>query len=194
MISLRAFESPMTSPREIETVENTIHLVRGKRVMLDSDLAAIYGVSTMRLNEQVRRNLKRFPSDFAFRLTRQEFTVLISQFAISKKGRGGRRTLPWAFTEHGAIMLASILKSDIAVEASVRVVRAFVRLREIVSANAGLAAKFAQLERRLDSHDEAIAQLFAAIRQLLAPPPEKKREIGFHVRERQARYRAKGRS
>jgi len=194
MISLRAFQSPMTSPREIETVENTIHLVRGQRVMLDSDLAAIYGVSTMRLNEQLRRNLKRFPSDFAFRLTRQEFTALISQFAISKKGRGGRRTLPWAFTEHGAIMLASVLNSDIAVEASVRVVRAFVRLREIVSANAELAAKFAQLERRLDSHDEAIAQLFAAIRQLLAPAPEKKREIGFHVRERQTRYRVKGRS
>src|ERR1043166_2278236 len=194
MISLRAFESPMTSPREIQPVENAIHLVRGQRVMLDSDLAAIYGVSTMRLNEQLRRNLKRFPSDFAFRLTRQEFTVLISQFAISKKGRGGRRTLPWAFTEHGAIMLASVLNSDIAVEASVRVVRAFVRLREIVSANAELAAKFAQLERRLDSHDEAIAQLFAAIRQLLAPAPAKKREIGFHVRERQARYRAKGRS
>jgi hypothetical protein len=194
MISLRAFESPMTSPREIETVENAIHLVRGQRVMLDSDLAAIYGVSTMRLNEQLRRNLKRFPSDFAFQLTRQEFTALISQFAISKKGRGGRRTLPWVFTEHGAIMLASVLNSDIAVEASIRVVRAFVRLREIVSANAELAAKFAQLERRLESHDEAIAQLFAAIRQLLTLAPEKKREIGFHVREKRARYRVKGRS
>jgi hypothetical protein len=194
MISLRAFESPMTSPREIQTVENTIHLVRGQRVMLDSDLAAIYGVNTMRLNEQRHRNKKRFPLDFAFQLTRQEFTGLISQFAISKKGRGGRRTLPWVFTEHGAIMLASVLNSQIAVEASIRVVRAFVRLREIVSANAELAAKFAQLERRLDGHDEAIAQLFAAIRQLLTPAPEKKREIGFHVRERQARYRAKGRS
>ena len=190
MISLRAFESPMTSPREISTVENAIHLVRGQRVMLDSDLAAIYGVSTMRLNEQRRRNKKRFPSDFAFQLTRKEFANLISQFATSRS-HGGRRKLPWAFTEHGAIMLASVLNSDIAVEASVRVVRAFVRLREIVSANAELAAKFAQLERRLDSHDEAIAQLFAAIRQLLAPAPEKKREIGFHVREKSARYRAR---
>jgi len=190
MISLRAFESPMTSPREMQTVENAIHLVRGQRVMLDSDLAAIYGVSTMRLNEQRRRNKKRFPSDFAFQLTRKEFANLISQFATSRS-HGGRRKLPWAFTEHGAIMLASVLNSDIAVEASVRVVRAFVRLREIISANAELAAKFAQLERRLDSHDEAIAQLFAAIRQLLAPAPEKKREIGFHVREKSARYRAK---
>lgn len=194
MISLHAFESSMTSPREIQTVEKAIHLVRGQRVMLDSDLAKIYGVSTVRLNEQLRRNSKRFPSDFAFQLTRKEFTSLISQFAISKKGRGGRRTLPWVFTEHGAIMLASVLNSDIAIEASVRVVRAFVRLREIISANAELAAKFAQLERRLDSHDEAIAQLFAAIRQLLAPPLEKKREIGFHVRERRATYRAKGKA
>jgi hypothetical protein len=194
MISLRAFEPHMTSPREIKTVENRILLVRGQRVMLDSDLAAVYGVSTTRLNEQLRRNRKRFPSDFAFQLTREEFAALISQFAISKKGRGGRRTLPWVFTEHGAIMLASVLNSEIAIEASIRVVRAFVRLREIVSANAELAAKFAQLERRLDSHDEAIAQLFAAIRQLLAPPPGKKREIGFHIREREGRYAAKGKA
>lgn len=194
MISLHAFESSMTSPREIQTVEKAIHLVRGQRVMLDSDLAKIYGVSTMRLNEQLRRNLKRFPSDFAFQLTREEFKALISQFAISKKGRGGRRTLPWVFTEHGAIMLASVLNSEVAIDASVRVVRAFVRLREIISANAELAAKFAQLERRLESHDEAIAQLFGAIRQLLAPPPAKKREIGFHVRERRATYRAKGKT
>ena len=193
MISLHAFESSMTSPREIQTVEKAIHLVRGQRVMFDSDLAKIYGVTTMRLNEQLRRNKKRFPSDFAFQLTREEFTNLISQFAISRS-HGGRRKLPWAFTEHGAIMLASVLNSAVAIDASVRVVRAFVRLREIISANAELAAKFAQLERRLDSHDEAIAQLFAAIRQLLAPAPEKKREIGFHVRERRATYRARGKA
>jgi len=192
MISLRAIESHMTTPREIETVENTIHLVRGHRVMLDSDLAAIYGVTTKRLNEQVRRNSYRFPQDFAFQLTAEEFTNLRSQFATSKKG--GRRYLPWAFTEHGAIMLASVLNSAVAIDASVRVVRAFVRLREIISANAELAAKFAQLERRLDSHDEAIAQLFAAIRQLLAPAPEKKRQIGFHAREKRALYRTKERS
>ncbi|HEV2805176.1 MAG TPA: ORF6N domain-containing protein [Chthoniobacterales bacterium] len=193
MISLRAFEPHMTSPREIQTVEHTIHLVRGQRVMVDSDLAAIYGVTPKRLNEQLRRNSKRFPSDFAFQLTRQEFTNLKSQIATSSS-HGGKRKLPWVFTEHGAIMLASVLNSDVAVEASVRVVRAFVRLREIVSANAELAAKFAQLERRLDSHDDAIAQLFEAIRQLLAPPPEKKREIGFHVRERAGRYAAKGKA
>lgn len=190
MISLRDFESDMTSPREIKIVENAIHLVRGQRVMLDSDLAKIYGVRTMRLNEQLRRNLKRFPSDFAFQLTHEEFTNLISQIAISRS-HGGRRKLPWVFTEHGAIMLASVLNSEIATEASVRVVRAFVRLREMISANAELAAKFAQLERRLDSHDEAMAQLFAAIRRLLAPAREKRREIGFHVREGETRYRTK---
>jgi ORF6N domain len=189
MISLAMTE--FSPPAKIDNVESAIHLIRGQRVMLDSDLAKIYGVSTMRLNEQLRRNKKRFPSDFAFQLTRKEFTNLISQFAISSS-HGGRRKLPWAFTEHGAIMLASVLNSAVAIEASVRVVRAFVRLREIVSANSELAAKFAQLERRLDSHDEAIAQLFAAIRQLLAPAPATKREIGFHVRERQRTYRAKG--
>src|SRR5436305_3280868 len=201
MISLQAFESSMTSRREIQPVEKAIHLVRGQRVMLDSDLAAIYGVTTKRLNQQLRRNHNRFPSDFAFQLTREEFTNLRSQIAtsslrsqIATSKQGGRRYSPWVFTEHGAIMLASVLNSDIAIDASVRVVRAFVRLREIISANAELAAKFEQLERRLDSHDEAIAQLFAAIRQLLAPLPEKKREIGFHVRERRASYRAKGRA
>jgi hypothetical protein len=200
MISLAAFESDMTNPREIATVENAIHLVRGHRVMLDSDLAAMYGVTTKRLNERLRRNRNRFPSDFAFQLTREEFTNLRSQIATSSlrsqsatSRHGGRRYRPWVFTEHGAIMLASVLDSEVAIDASVRVVRAFVRLREIISANAELAAKFAQLERRLDSHDGAIAQLFAAIRQLLAPPPEKKREIGFHVREKRARYRTKGR-
>ena len=198
MISLHAFESEMSSPREIQTVEKTIHLVRGQRVMLDSDLAAIYSVTTKRLNERLRRNPNRFPPDFAFQLTREEFMNLRSQIATSSlrsqsatSKHGGRRYRPWVFTEHGAIMLASVLDSDVAIEASVRVVRAFVRLREMVSANTELAAKFAQLERRLDSHDEAIAQLFAAIRQLLAPPPEKKREIGFHVRERQGGYAAK---
>ena len=188
MISLAMTES--SPPAKLESA---IYLIRGQRVMLDSDLAKIYGVSTMRLNEQLRRNNKRFPLDFAFQLTREEFTNLISQIAISRS-HGGRRKLPWAFTEHGAIMLASVLNSAVAIDASVRVVRAFVRLREIISANAELAAKFAHLERRLDSHDEAIAQLFAAIRQLLAPAPAKKREIGFHVRERQVRYRAKGRT
>lgn len=179
----------MAADDRLTTVENAIHLIRGQRVMLDSDLAKIYGTTTVRLNQQRRRNAKRFPADFAFQLTREEFTSLISQNVISK--RGGRRHLPWVFTEHGAIMLASVLNADVAVDASIRVVRAFVRLREMISANPELARKFAELERRLDVHDEQIAHLFAAIRQLLAPAPEKKREIGFHVRENAPRYRAR---
>ena len=175
----------------VRLTEPAIHLVRGQRVMLDSDLAAIYRVTTKRLNEQIRRNRNRFPADFAFQLTTQEFTILRSQIATSNR-RGGRRYLPWAFTEHGAIMLASVLNSQVAIEASMRVVRAFVKLREMVSSNVQLAAKLADLERRLDSHDEGIARLFAAIRELLEPPtPAKKREIGFHVREQSARYRVR---
>src|SRR6266446_1539600 len=193
----RESHSAMTSTRKIENrkidnVERSIQLIRGRRVMLDSDLAAIYGTSTMRLNERFKRNRKRFPDDFAFVLTREEFTNLISQNAISRS-HGGRRSLPVAFTEHGAIMLASVLNSDVAVQASVRVVRAFVRLREMVAANAQLAAKLEELERRLDSHDEAIVDLFAALKRLLEPEPKPKREIGFHARERSARYRTKKR-
>ena len=185
------------SKKIIAVDEPAIQLVRGERVMLDSDLAAIYQVSTKRLNQQTRRNRSRFPADFAFWLTVEELTNLRLQFATSSlrsqittsKKHGGRRYLPWVFTEHGAIMLASILNSDVAVQASVRVVRAFVRLREMVAGNAGLATKLAELERRLDSHDESIANLFQVIRQLLTPPTKPKREIGFHVREDGTRYR-----
>ena len=200
MICLRAFDSTMTADRKIAGIENTIHLIRGQRVMLDSDLAMIYSVTTKQLNQQLKRNRNRFPEDFAFQLTAQEFANLNSQIAISSlrsqfvtsKRRGGRRYRPWAFTEHGAIMLASVLNSEVAVQASVRVVRAFVKLREMIAANAQLAAKLKELERRFDSHDESIANLFAALKQLLEPSePPKKREIGFHVREEAARYRVR---
>ena len=188
------------SLRKLDHVENAIYLVRGQRVMLDSDLAQIYRVTTKQLNQQMKRNRKRFPADFAFQLTSKEFASLRSQFATpslrsqsvtSKKG--GRRYRPWVFTEHGVIMLASVLNSDIAAQASVRVVRAFVRLREMVAANTQLAIKLADLEQRLDSHDAAIVELFAALRQLLEPEVKPKREIGFHVRERAPRYRTKKR-
>ena len=194
MISLNQFDRTMTSRRKIAQLESAIHLIRGQRVMFDSDLAAIYGVTTKRLNEQVRRNISRFPEDFAFQLTAEELTNLRSQIATSSF-HGGRRYRPWVFTEHGAIMLASVLNSDIAAQASVRVVRAFVRLREMVAANAQLSSQLEELERRLDSHDEAIVDLFAALKQLLEPPePPKRREIGFHVREKAARYRMQRRS
>jgi hypothetical protein len=192
MISLAMNES--SAPLKLDTVGSAIYLIRGQRVMLDSDLAAVYGTSTTRLNEQFRRNRRRFPKDFAFRLTSAESKRLISQFAISKKGRGGRRKLPWVFTEHGALMLASVLNSKIAIQASVRVVRAFVRLREMVAASAELAARLKELERRFDSHDEAIVELFAVLKRLLEPEAKPRREIGFHVRERAARYRTKPRT
>ena len=174
-------------------IESLIYTIRGLRVMLDSDLAKIYGVSTMRLNEQFKRNSSRFPSDFSFQLTQQEFADLISQIAISKKGRGGRRKLPWVFTEHGALMLASVLNSPIAVEASVRVVRAFVLMRGQLTANKELAQKLVELESRVSGHDEAIQNLFEAIRQLVEPPlPENRKQIGF-MRETAPPYRVKTR-
>ncbi len=206
MISLLESESFMPGPA-LPDLKNEIHLVRGERVMFDSALAEIYGVPTKRLNEQLKRNQKRFPNDFAFQLTPQEFTNLRSQIATSSskalRGKkilrsqvatssyGGRRYQPWVFTEHGAIMLATVLNSEIAVEASVRVVRAFVQLRELVSANGTLARQLADLESKLGAHDQAIAQLFQAIRSLIAPAPAKKREIGFHVKETAPRYRVK---
>jgi len=181
---------PITNAARIESL---ILNVRGLRVMLDSDLARVYGVSTMRLNEQLKRNRDRFPEDFAFQLTPQEFAGLISQIAISKKGRGGRRTMPWVFTEHGALMLGNVLNSKTAVEASVRVVRAFILMREQLAAHKELALKLAELEERVTGHGGAIQDLFEAIRQLVEPPaPQHQRKIGF-LQESPTPYRVKPR-
>ena len=169
-------------------IESLIRVIRGQRVMLDSDLASIFGVNTMRLNEQLKRNRQRFPDDFAFQLTHQEFADLISQIAISSS-HGGRRKLPWVFTEHGAIMLASVLNSDVAIEASVRVVRAFVWMREQLASNKEFAQKLAALDAKVGGHDAAIQDLFDAIRQMLEPVPKEQREIGFHIRETAPPYR-----
>ncbi len=179
-----------TAMTRVEGMDSQIHLIRGQRVMLDSDLAAIYGVPTMRLNEQFKRNRQRFPADFAFQLTQDEFANLISQFAISSS-HGGRRKLPWVFTEHGAIMLAAILNSKRAVEMSVFVVRAFVQMREVLLGNKQPGAKLAALEARVGGHDEVIADLITAIRKLLEAPTEEKpkREISFHLRESSPPYR-----
>lgn len=171
-----------------EQIERMIFVVREHKVMLDSDLARIYGVSTARLNQQVKRNLDRFPSDFMFQLTRQEFSALMLQFATSKRGRGGRHKLPHVFTEHGTIMLAAVLNSVIAVRASIQVVRAFVRLKQILASHVELARKLTELEQKLEGHDEAIHNLFETIRQLLAPPVPKPQQIGFHVKEPRSAY------
>ncbi len=167
-----------------EQIARAILILRGQRVLQDSELAALYGVSTKRFNEQVRRNLKRFPADFMFQLTAEETGSLRSQIATLTTGRGRhRKYLPYVFTEHGAIMAATILNSPRAIEMSVYVVRAFVQLREILASNKELARRFAQLETRLDKkltiHDEAIAAILAAIRQLMQPPVPKGRPIGF---------------
>ena len=163
----------------VERIERAIILVRSEKVMLDSELAEIYGVTTKRLNEQVRRNLKRFPSDFMFQLTAEEAESLRSQIATSKERRGGRRYLPYAFTEHGALMLANVLNSERAAQTSVMVVRAFVRLRQLVATNAELARKLEALENKYDAQFKVV---FDAIRQLMSPPANPKREIGFHVK------------
>ncbi len=163
-----------------QRIESRILLIRGEKVILDFDLAALYDVTTKRLNQQVRRNVDRFPRDFMFRLAKKEVTNLRLQFATSSGAHGGLRYLPYAFTEHGAIMAASVLNTPRAVEMSVFVVRAFVRLRHFLATHKELADKLADLESKLASHDEQIVAIIDAIRQLMAAPtrPEKRR-IGF---------------
>ena len=163
----------------IESVSDCIIVLRGQKVILDTDLARLYGVTTKRLNEQIRRNIERFPEDFMFQLIEEELEILRSQNATSRSGHGGRRTRPLAFTEHGAVMAASVLNTPRAVEASIYVVRAFVRLRQILTSNKELAGKLAELEKRLDTHDEHIAALIEAIHQLMAPLETPRRRIGF---------------
>ncbi len=162
----------------VERIERVILSIRGEKVMLDSDLAELYGVETKRLNEQVRRNLNRFPPDFMFQLTPQEWESLRSQFATLKRG-AHRKYLPYVFTEHGALMLANVLNSERAAQTSVQVVRAFVRLRQMLTSNAELARKLAALENKYDAQFKVV---FDAIRQLMSPPARPKREIGFHVK------------
>jgi hypothetical protein len=200
-----------------EQIASAILILRGQRVLHDSELAALYGVSTKRFNQQVRRNRRRFPADFMFQLTAEETSslrsqiatlktsggqlrkstpyvketkCLRSQIATLKAGRGQHRKYsPYVFTEHGAIMAATILNSTRAIEMSVYVVRAFVQLREMLASNKELARRFAQLETRLDkkltTHDEAIAAILSAIRQLMHPPVPKRRQIGFTADHRE---------
>ncbi|MBB1075156.1 ORF6N domain-containing protein [Rhodoferax sp. 4810] len=160
-----------------EALAGRIVVIRGQRVLLDADLALLYEVETRRLNEQIKRNMGRFPLDFMFQLTSDEFEILKSQFATSSWG--GRRKLPLAFTEHGAIMAASVLNSDRAVEMSVYVVRAFVQLRAVLLDHKALADKLAALERRVSHHDNSLAEVIDAIRALMAQPKSANRPIGF---------------
>ncbi|OIN97129.1 DNA-binding protein [Candidatus Desantisbacteria bacterium CG1_02_38_46] len=163
-----------------ERIERKILLIRGYKVMLDSDLAQLYGVTTKRLNEQVRRNIKRFPDDFMFQLTKKEYDSLRSHFATSKERRGGRRYLPYSFTEQGVAMLSSVLNSERAIQVNIAIMRVFVKIRKILSTHKELAYKLSQLERKIEKHDEEIQAIFEAIRQLMIPPEKSKRQIGFH--------------
>jgi len=171
---------PETTSVAVEHIAQSIRVLRGRRVLLDSELSALYGVATKRLNEQVKRNLNRFPENFIFRLSADELEVLNrSQNATGSQKHRDPRFRPYAFTEHGAIMAAMVLNSQRAIEISVYVVRAFVKLREVVSSNRELALKLDELERRMNTHDRAIAGILKAIRQLMNPPAPRRRGIGF---------------
>src|ERR1041385_3647827 len=185
------------APLAVEHLEQTIHLIRGHKVLLDRDLAALYGVTTGNFNKAVRRNIDRFPSDFMFQLTREEAEGSRFQFGIlNAKQRGTNiKYRPLAFTEQGVAMLSSVLNSPRAIQVNIAIMRVFVRLRETLSLHTELAHKLADLERKIEGHDEHIRTLFDAIRQLMAPAPEsespagKESEMGFHVREESAPYR-----
>ena len=174
----------------IEVIERKIYLIRGQKIILDNDLADLYGVSIRVLNQAVKRNLNRFPEDFMFQLTKEEDESLRSQIVILKRERGKhRKYLPHAFTEQGIAMLSGVLSSDRAVHVNIAIMRAFVKLREMISLNKELAHKLMQLERKIEKHDTEIKVIFDAIRQLMATPEPKEKKIGFRVREKIARYR-----
>ncbi len=166
----------------VESVAQRILLIRGHKVMLDADLAELYGVPTKRLNEQVKRNIERFPADFMFQLTADEKIEVVANCDHLSRLKFSP-SLPYAFTEHGALMLGNVLKSLQAVEVSLLIVRTFVQIREMLSTHKELAVKLEELERKVSSHDQAIAGLIDAIRQLMAPPVQKKRAIGFIVEQ-----------
>lgn len=168
-------------------IEKRIFVVRGRQVMLDEDLADLYGVETKRLIQQVKRNLKRFPEDFMFQLTSAETTALRSQIATSNDGRGGRRYAPYVFTEQGVAMLSGVLRSDRAIAVNVEIMRAFVELRRVAGSFEALQERLDQMEldigARLSEHDEQLRQIFDALRQLIAPPSPAKHPVGFRIRD-----------
>ncbi len=192
----------MSKTLSVEVIATRILFIRGQKVMLDRDLAKLYGVSVKRLNEQVKRNIKRFPCDFMFLLTRQEFSNLKSQFATSSEqitagqeatnlkyqfgtsSWGGNRKLPYVFTEQGVAMLSSVLNSERAIQVNIMIMRAFVKLKEFLLTHKDLAEKIASLEKKYATHDEKIQLIFEAIKKLLEPTPEitlpQKPPIGFH--------------
>jgi hypothetical protein len=181
------------SPVSVELIERRIYLIRGQKVMIDADLAELYEVPTKRFNQQVHRNLKRFPEDFMFQLTKNETESLRSQFATSKptrkglrsqiatskKGRGGRRYLPYAFTEQGVAMLSSVLNSERAIDVNIAIMRAFVKLRQMLQSNEELNRKFAAVIRKLATHDKYLTVVFDELKKLNEQPTRPRKQIGF---------------
>jgi hypothetical protein len=187
----------MSNKTEIVLAQDITPLIRSihdQRVILDTDLALLYGVETRALVQAVKRNADRFPEDFLFQLTPAEAAALRSQIVISKTGRGGRRYLPYAFTEHGALMAATVLNSPRAVAMSLYIIRAFVKMREDLAANAAILRRLAEIDKTLLLHDSALREIFQQLRPLLQPPPAPpKPEIGFHVKEDSLPYRVRRR-
>jgi hypothetical protein len=187
--------SEKATTAEIDRLEDFIYEIRGQKVMLDADLATVYGVTTARLNQQIKRNQERFPGDFVFQLTSVEYQSLMLQIATSKTGHGGRRKLPYAFTEHGAIMASMVLNAERAVQMSVYVVRAFARMRALLGERqewlSALRSLEKELRERVDSHEAAIVSILQRLMDIIDPPalPEPpKRKIGFHVKEACGHY------
>ncbi|HSR07966.1 MAG TPA: ORF6N domain-containing protein [Bryobacteraceae bacterium] len=169
------------APVAVEVIQRRIYLVRGQKVMTDADLAKLYQVETKVLNRAVQRNLSRFPDDFMFRLTPGEAESLRCQIGTSKVGRGGRRYLPLVFTEHGVVMLSSVLKSERSVQMNILVVRAFVKLREMLASHKDLANKMIDLERQQRSQGQQLSVVYTMVRKLMEPPRKRKRTIGFRI-------------
>jgi len=168
----------------VEFIERRIYLIRGQKVMIDADLAPLYGVSTSALNQQVQRNRKRFPEDFMFQLTKEEADLLRSQIVISKVRRGGRRFLPYAFTEPGVAMLSSVLNSERAIEVNITIMRAFIKLRQMLESNEELNRKFAAVIRKLATHDKYFKIVFDELRKLSERPAQPHKQIGFKPRSK----------
>ena len=177
----------MTTVVPIESIVNKIALLRGEKVLLDQDLAELYDVETKQLKRAVRRHINRFPEDFMFQLTKEEYRSLRSQFGTLKRGAHSKYP-PMAFTEQGVAMLSSVLNSNRAIEVNVAIMRAFVKLRETLATHKELSRKLSDLERKMGNHDEQIQAIFEAIRQLMAPPDTRTKKIGFTVKEKQKAY------
>jgi hypothetical protein len=165
----------------LKEIEQAIHVIRGQRVMLDSDLAALYGVTTRQLNQQVSRNSDRFPDDFAYQLMPQEFSNLMSQIATSSSGHGGRRKPPWVFTEQGVAMLSSVLKSPTAVRVNIEIMRAFVRMRRLMATPGELVEQLTKLKETVQLHDGQIKAIAQVLQQMMEKPAAPQRRIGFHA-------------